>query len=401
MIIQKWPQIFMASSLGVVCLIASGCMSLPAGPPPMGPGGPVEVSVIRLEPQSLKLTTELPGRTAAYLTAEIRPQVNGIIVKRLFQEGAIVREGQVLYQIDPAPYEAALAQARANLGSAEANVPSLRAKVERYRDLVSIHAVGEQDYDDAVAALKQAEATVQSDAAAVKSASINLSYTPITSPITGRIGKSSVTVGGLVSSYQSTALATVQQIEPVYVDVVQANADVLRLRNRLASGQLKSSGAQANRVKLYLEDGSLYPIEGRLEFRDVTVDTTTGSVTIRITFPNPKQTLLPGMYVRAVVEEGVRENALLVPQQAISHDPKGAPFAWVIAKNGKAERRELEIDRAIGDQWLVSKGLFAADQVVMEGGDRLRADMQVRTVAYNAVTAAHEAAMAPPMMAGK
>jgi membrane fusion protein (multidrug efflux system) len=363
--------------------------------------GPVQVSVIKLQPQSLQLTTELPGRITAYLTAEIRPQVNGIIKKRLFQEGALVHVGQVLYQIDPALYQASLAQAKANLSSAEANLPSLQAKADRYHDLAAIHAVGQQDYDDALAALKQAQATVESDKAAVESARINLAYTPITSPITGRIGKSSVTVGGLVSSYQNTVLATVQQLEPVYVDVVQANADLLRLRARLANGQLKSSGAQSNKVKLYLEDGSLYPVVGKLEFRDVTVDTTTGSVTVRITFANPKQTLLPGMYVRAVVDEGVRPNALLLPQQSVSRDPKGLPFIWVIGADGKAERRMIEVDRAIGNQWLVSSGVSASEQVVMEGGDQLKAGMQVQAAPYKGDVTAPATAAAPQTASGK
>ena len=395
--IRKWSLISMSICLALGCLFASGCKSKPVGPPM----GPVQVSVLKLQPQPLQLSTELPGRTTAYLTAEIRPQVNGIIQKRLFQEGAMVHAGQVLYQIDPAMYQASLAQAKANLASAEANLPSLQAKTDRYRDLSAIHAVGQQDYDDAIAALKQAQATVESDKAAVESARINLAYTPITSPITGRIGKSSVTVGGLVSSYQTTVLATVQQLEPVYVDVVQANADLLRLRARLANGQLKSSGAQGNKVKLYLEDGSLYPIEGKLEFRDVTVDTTTGSVTVRITFANPKQVLLPGMYVRAVVEEGMRPDSLLLPQQAVSRDPKGLPFVWVIGADGKADRRMIEVDRAIGNQWLVSKGVSASEQVVMEGGDRLKVGMQVQAVPYKADAAAPEIAMAPQAASGK
>jgi membrane fusion protein (multidrug efflux system) len=395
--IRKWSQLPMVGSLAFVCLFTSGCKSKHAGPPM----GPMQVSVIKLQPQALQLTTELPGRTTAYLTAEIRPQVNGIIKKRLFQEGAMVHAGQVLYQIDPASYKASLAQAKANLASAEANLPSLQAKADRYHDLAAIHAVGQQDYDDAVAALKQEQATVESDKAAVESARINLAYTPITSPITGRIGKSSVTVGGLVSSYQTTVLATVQQLEPVYVDVVQANADLLRLRARLANGQLKSSGAQANKVKLYLEDGTLYPIEGKLDFRDVTVDTTTGSVIVRMTFANPKQTLLPGMYVRAVVEEGIRPNALLVPQQAVSRDPKGLPFIWVVGADGKAERRMIEVDRAVGNQWLVNTGVSASEQVVMEGGDQLKAGMQVQAVLYKGDAMTPATATTPQTASGK
>jgi len=374
----KRSQFLLFSGLGLACVFAAGCKSKPAGPPM----GPPEVSVITLQPQTLSLTTELPGRTAAYLTAEIRPQVSGIVRKRLFQEGAMVQAGQVLYEIDPAPYRASLDQARANLASAEANLPSLEAKANRYRDLVAIHAVGQQDYDDAVSSLEQAKATVASDKAAVESARINLGYTPVRSPITGHIGKSSVTVGGLVSSYQSTALATVQQIEPVYVDVVQSNADLLRLRKRLESGQLKSDASR--KVKLYLEDGTVYPVEGKLEFRDITVDTTTGSVTVRMTFANPKQVLLPGMYVRAQVEEGIKNDAILVPQQAVNHDSKGQAYCWVIGKDGRVERHNLDIDRAIGNQWLISSGLSAADQIVMEGVDRVKAGMAVRTVPYKA-----------------
>jgi membrane fusion protein (multidrug efflux system) len=344
--------------------------------------GAPNVSVITLKPQPLALTTELPGRVAAYLTAEIRPQVSGIIKSRQFKEGALVQAGQVLYMIDPAPYEATLAQSKANLASAEASVPALQAKVDRYRDLLVIHAVGQQDYDDALSSLQQAQATVDSDKAAVETARINLSYTPIRSPITGRIGKSEVTVGGLVSSYQSTVLATVQQIEPVYVDVVESNAELLRLRQDLEAGNMHSDGSAQHKVKLYLEDGSLYPQNGTLDFQDVTVGTSTSSVTVRMTFPNRNQILLPGMYVRAVVEEGIKQNAILVPQQAVSRDSKGSPYAWVVNKEGKAERRDLELDRTVGNQWLVSKGLNPSDQLIVEGGDRVQAGMPVHAVQY-------------------
>jgi membrane fusion protein (multidrug efflux system) len=356
--------------------------------------GPIEVSVLTVQPQSITLNTELPGRIAAYLTAEIRPQVNGIIKSRLFEEGALVHQGQILYKIDPAPYQASLAQARGNLSMAEANLPSLQAKVNRYRDLVAIHAVGQQDYDDAVDALKQAQATVSADKASLDSARINLSYTPVRSPITGRIGKSSITVGGLVSSYQTTLLSTVQQIAPVYVDVVQSNADLLRLRKRLESGQIKSDEIQARKVKLYLEDGSVYPVEGKLEFRDITVDVTTGSVTLRMTFANPKQVLLPGMYVRAQVEEGVKKDAILAPQQAVLRDPKGNPYSWVVGKDGHVARHNLVIDRAIGSQWLIASGLAASDQLVMEGTDRVKEGMPVRTVVFKDPTPSQ------PMTAG-
>ena len=375
------PLFVLAGCLSLFCLVDAGCKSNPAGPP-MGVMGAPNVSVIALEPRPLVLTTELPGRVAAYLTAEIRPQVSGIIKSRQFKEGALVRAGQVLYTIDSAPYEATLAQSKATLASVEASVPALQAKVDRYRDLLVIHAVGQQDYDDALSSLQQAEATVESDKAAVETARINLSYTPIRSPITGRIGKSDVTVGGLVSSYQTTVLATVQQIDPVYVDVVESNAQLLQLRKALDAGNMHSDGSARHKVKLYLEDGSLYPQNGTFEFQDVTVGSSTGSVTVRMTFPNRNQILLPGMYARAVVEEGIKQNAILVPQQAVSRDSKGTPYAWVVNRDGKAERRDLELDRTVGNQWLVSKGLNASDRLIVEGGDRVQVGMPVHAVQY-------------------
>jgi membrane fusion protein (multidrug efflux system) len=381
MFAAKRPSFLIAGCLFLLCLVEAGCKSGSPGAP-MGAMGVPNVSVIVLQPHPLALTTELPGRVAAYLTAEIRPQVSGIIKSRQFEEGALVQAGQVLYMIDSAPYEATLAQSKANLASAEASVPALQAKVDRYRDLLVIHAVGQQDYDDALSSLQQAQATVDSDKAAVETARINLSYTPIRSPITGRIGKSEVTVGGLVSAYQSTVLATVQQIEPVYVDVVQSNAELLRLRKALESGNMHSDGSARHKVKLYLEDGSLYPQNGTFEFQDVTVGTSTGSVTVRMTFPNRNQILLPGMYVRAVVEEGIKPNAILVPQQAVVRDSKGTPYAWVVNKEGKAERRDLELDRTVGNQWLVNTGLNPSDQVIVEGGDRVQMGMPVHAVQY-------------------
>lgn len=372
------------------------------GGPPVG--GPAEVGVVTVRPESLVLTTQLPGRASAYLTAEIRPQVNGIIKSRLFQEGSIVHAGQILYKIDPAPYEAAYGQAKASLATAEAelvmteaNLPSLKSRADRYRELVAIHAVGQQDYDDAAAALSQAQATVVSrrasievSRAALESARINLAYTPITAPIAGRIGKSSVTVGALTSSYQGTALATIQQINPVYVDVVQANADLLRLRKSLESGQLQHTGAQ-HKVKLKLEDGSLYPVEGHIEFRDFTVDPTTGAVTLRMTFANPHEVLLPGMFVQAVVEEGLKKDAILVPQQGVQRDAKGLPFAWVAGADARVERRSVTLDRAIGDRWLVVAGLASGDQLIVDGTSRLKAGVKVHAVPLQLGTPAGKA----------
>ncbi len=390
----KWPKYLVASGLILASLLISSCKSKTGA----APASPAEVAIVTIRPERVVLTTELPGRTSAYLVAEIRPQVNGLIQKRLFQEGANVKAGELLYQIDPAPYRAAYSQAKAGLATAEAdlvtaeaNIPALRSRAERYGGLVTIHAVGEQDYDDANAALRQAEATVKSrkasvevNRAAMESAGISLSYTPIKAPISGRIGKSAITVGALATAYQANPLAVVQQLNPIYVDVVQANAELLRLRRSLESGRLKQNGSIPSKVKLYLEDGTLYPVTGALQFRDVTVDQTTGSVTLRLVFANPKEVLLPGMFVRAVVEEGVREQAILIPQQGVSRDPKGNAIALVVGKDDKVEQRTLELDRAIGDKWLVSKGLEPDDRLIVEGIEKVRPGVRVRTVPFKA-----------------
>lgn len=376
-------------------LLGTGCKRQVT---PTQAAGPIEVATVTVAPERVVLTTELPGRTSAYLVAEIRPQVSGLIQSRPFREGAAVKAGDLLYQIDPAPYQAAydqakaaLATAEAELITAEANLPALRSRAERLKGLVAIHAVSQQDYDDACAALRQAEANlaarktaVEISRAALETARINLSYTPIRSPISGRIGKSNVTVGAMVTAYQPTPLAVVQQLDPIYVDVVQANAELLRLRQRMERGHLKSDGQVQNQVKLLLEDKTPYPLAGTMQFRDVTVDPTTGSVTLRLVFPNPKQVLLPGMFVRAVVQEGVNEEALLVPQQGVTRDVKGVPIAWVVGKDDKVEQRTLELDRAIGDKWLVTSGLAPGDRVIVEGLQRVRPGVRVRPVPFQA-----------------
>ncbi len=367
-----------AFGLGVAAAIAAAGCARRQAPPPQGP---VEVSTVTVHAQRVLLTTELPGRTCAYLVAEIRPQVNGIIQKRVFEEGKDVREGSLLYQIDPAPYQAAYDQATATLAAAEANLPATRSRAERLAGLVEIHAVGQQDHDDAQAALLRAEASVALARAAVESARINLSYTPLKAPISGRIGRSAVTVGAMVTAYQPAALAVIQKLDPIYVDVTQASADLLRLRRGLESGKLKTSGSVRN-VKLLLEDGTPYPHEGTLQFRDVTVDATTGSVILRMVFPNPDSTLLPGMFVRATVEEGVNEKAILAPQQGVSRDAKGNATALVVGKEGMVEERALELDRAIGDRWLVTGGLADGDQVIVEGLQRIRPGVAVKPVAF-------------------
>jgi membrane fusion protein (multidrug efflux system) len=325
-----------------------------------------EVATVTVARQQVLLTTELPGRTSPYLIAEIRPQVNGLIQKRLFTEGSDVQAGQELYQIDPAPFQAALDNARAIL-------PALRSRADRFKEALVDKAVSQQDFDDADAALKQAEA-------ALETARINLNYTHIVSPISGRIGASTVTDGAIVTAYQPIALATIQQLDPIYVDVPQSTTELLRLQQRLADGRLTRDGTNANQVQLILGDGTRYPLEGTLQFRDISVDPTTASVILRAVFPNPNGVLLPGMFVRAVVKEGVNDQAILIPQQVVSRDPKGNPVALIVDAAGKVGQRKLSLDRAIGSQWLVSGGLAPGDQVIAEGMQKVRPGAAVKAV---------------------
>ncbi len=320
-------------------------------PPPAPP--PPRVSVVTVRAQAVPITTELPGRVAAYRTADVRPQVNGIILKRLFVEGTEVKAGQQLYQIDPAPYQA-------SYDSAVAAQASTRALAERDKPLVEANLVTKQDYDNAVAAYLQAKA-------AVETAHINLVYTRVLSPISGRVGRSFVTEGALVTANQPTALATVQQLEPVYVDVTQPSTTLLRLRREADAGELKQNEAGKTQVWLRLEDGSDYGRPGTLEFSEVSVDPGTGSVTLRALMPNPERLLLPGMFVREQIQEGVRQGAVLAPQQGVSHDQKGEPDALVVGPDGTVELRTLQVDRAIGDQWVVNSGLKPGDRVIVEG----------------------------------
>jgi len=389
---KHWFPSITAAACILAGMLLTGCKTQQAPPQ----AGPAEVAVLTVKAERVVLTTELPGRINSYLVAEIRPQVSGLLQKRLFEEGTHVREGQILYQIDPAPYQAtydqakaALALSQSEIALAEANLPALRSRAERLKGLVAIHAVGQQDYDDAKAALDQAEANlsvrktaVEVNRANMRKASIDLSYTPIKAPISGRIGKSNITVGAMVTAYQATPLAVIQQLDPIYVDVTQASADLLRLRRSLEGGKLKQSGSGRRKVRLLLEDGTPYPATGTLQFRDVTVDPTTGSMTLRLVFPNPKQVLLPGMFVRAVVEEGVNEQAVLIPQQAVARDPKGNPIALLVNSAGKVEQRPLALDRAIGDKWLVTKGLAPGDQLIVERNQSVRAGDTVKTIAF-------------------
>ncbi len=362
-------------ALIVLIALLAACSPEGAGKPP-GPGAASpqapQVSVVTLEPRRLALTTVLPGRTSAFRIAEIRPQVNGLVLRRLFEEGSEVKEGQVLYRIDPAPFQAALDNARAALGRAEANLPAVRAREERLRALLEEGAVSRQDYDDVSAALKQATAEIAYWQAQVETARIHLGYTQITAPIAGRIGKSSITDGAIVTAYQPLPLATIQQIDPIYVDVPQSSAELLRLNRRLAAGRLKPDPQARHAVRLFLEDGTPYPHEGSLQFRDITVDPATGAVTLRMVFPNPQGVLLPGMFVRAEIHEGVLEQAILAPQPGIQRNPKGEPFAYVVDAGGKVEIRPLVLEREIGSDWLVTSGLAAGDRLIVEGLQALR-----------------------------
>ena len=334
----------------IVAVVVTACSGKKAAAPPPPPPA---VKVITLTTQSVTITTDLPGRTVPYRVADIRPQVSGVVLKRMFVEGTDVKEGQQLYQIDPALYQAAY-------DSAAATAESSRLQAERYKPLVEANAVSKQDYDNAVATAAQNKASAET-------AHINLVYTRLLSPISGRIGRSSVTEGALVTANQATALATVQQLDPIYVDVTQPSAVLLRLKRELAAGQLAQAGANQAEVHLMLEDGSTYKPVGKMQFAEVQVDQTTGSVTLRALFPNPDKLLLPGMFVREQIEEGSRTDALLVPQVAVTHNQKGDPTALVVNADNKVELRTLTTERAIGDKWLVTDGLKAGDRVIVEG----------------------------------
>ncbi len=366
-----------ATAVLVGGLILAGCGQQKAAG---GPPGPAEVVILTVSPEKIATTMELSGRTSAFRAAEIRPQVNGIIQKRLFVEGSDVKVGQELYQIDPAPFQAALDNAKAALGRAEANLPAIRSRSERFRELLVDKAVSQQDYDDATAALKQCEADVQYWKATVETARISLGYTRITAPISGRIGKSNVTEGALVTAHQPVALATIQQLDPIYVDLPQSTSELLRLQQRMADGRLNRDGKNQNRVRLMLEDGTPYPLEGTLQFRDVTVDPSTGSVILRVVVPNPKGVLLPGMFIRTVVQEGINTQAILIPQQAVSRDPKGNPLTLIVDAESKVQVRPLVLDRAMGDRWLVASGLAAGDRVIVEGIQKVRPGAPVKIV---------------------
>ena len=347
---------------------------------------PTEVGVVTLRAQPLTLTTELPGRVVAHRVADVRPQAGGVILKRLYNEGTDVQAGQPLYQIDPASYRAAYESAQAAVEKDSASVVSTTALLDRYRPLVAANAVSKQDYDNALAAQLGAAADLASAHAAAQTARINLVYTDVLAPISGRISRSAVTEGALVTANQPQALATIQQLDPIYVDVTQPSALLLRLKREYADGQLQSAGKNQAVVHLTLEDGTIYDIPGQLQFSEVTVDPGTGAITLRAVFPNPNHTLLPGMFVQEQIQEGMAEDALLVPQRGVTHNQRGEPTALVIGKDNKVEARTLITDRAIGDMWLVTDGLNPGDRLIVEGLQKIGPGAPVTGVEVSTMT---------------
>jgi membrane fusion protein, multidrug efflux system len=387
----------LAWGLRWVSLVASaligGCGHGPAG----GAGNfqaPVTVVTLRSEP--VTLMRELPGRTTAFLVAEVRPQATGIVKARLFHEGSVVKAGQPLYQLDDSLSRAQFQSSEAALAKAEAALEVARLAARRASELVKTHAISAQDHDNAIAAERQAAAEAQAVKAALETSRVNLAYTRITAPISGRIGKSTVTPGALVVAAQSAPLAVIQQLDPMYVEVSQASSEWLRLKEEVDAGRLKAGGA-GTQVGVLLENGSRYPQDGRLEFADVTVDIGTGSFALRAVVPNPNYTLLPGMYVRAILNEGIRSDAVLVPQVAITHDPKGGATALVVGAESKVEQRAVTVNRAIGDQWLVDAGLRAGDKVVVEGIQKIHPGDVVRPTEATSPAAAGPTAAAAPV----
>ena len=367
---------------GLFGAISTAALLAACHPAPQVPPRPTPQVVARtLQSRPLPLRTELPGRTSAFQVAEVRPQVGGIVRERLFQEGATVRAGQVLYQIDPAPYQAALEQAEAALASARAAARISELQLQRYRQLLPLKSISQQDFDNSEANYGQAQATIRQREAAANAARIDLARTRVTAPISGRTGRSVITPGALVSANQATALTTISQLDPIYVDLTQSSADLLRLRQSLKSGRLQQGGAGAQKVSLVLEDGSTYPLEGRMQLAEVTVDATTGSVLLRAQFPNPDALLLPGMYVRALVTEGIDARGMLVPQPAIVRDRKGGATVRIVTADSTLESRPVTLAGSINGEWLVTEGLDDGDRVVIEGANGAPPGARVEIVA--------------------
>ena len=377
---QRSRIAFFVFSALVGSVALSGCDQVAEQPKASAPAA-TPVGVVTLNSQAITLKKELPGRVSAFQIAEIRPQVSGIVQSRLFEEGTQVDKGQALYQINPDIFEAELAASRAAVARAEASIASSKSKASRYKELLAIKAVSQQDFDEADAASKQASAELLTAQAQLKSAQINLDYSHVSSPISGQISKSSVTVGALVSAGQTSALATVTQLDPIYVDLTQSSNELTKLKRALASGALGVDSTTQTDVELIMEDGSVYPHKGTLQFSEVTVDPSTGSVTLRAKFPNPEKLLLPGMYVRAEVVEGVKSDAILAPQRGVSRNTKGEPTAMVVSKNNTVESRVLKVERTLGANWLVSEGLADGDQLIVEGLQKIRPGAPVTATA--------------------
>ncbi len=358
-------------------VVLGGCVD--AKEAPQAPQPP-EVSVVTVRKSAVPVVTELPGRTSAYLVAQVRARVDGIVLKREFKEGGDVKAGQRLYQIDPAPYRATLDSALGALQKAQANLAAMSAQAERYKILIGGNGVSKQEYDNAIAAQGQAAADVASSTAAVQTARINLGYTDVVSPITGRTGPSLVTQGAYVQASAATLLTTVQQIDPIYADLTQTSVAGLQLRRDVASGQLKVNGPDQAKVTLTLEDGSRYAATGTLQFTDITVDPGTGSVTVRAVFPNPGHVLLPGMFVRASIEQGVNDNALLVPQVGVTHNPQGQATALVVGPDNKVALRTIQVSRTSGANWVVDGGLKDGERVIVAGVQKVQPGAVVRAV---------------------
>lgn len=368
------PSVILLSA----CFVLSGCDDKEVKAPLPQP----HVGVVTLKAEPLQVTTELPGRTDAYRVAEVRPQVGGIILKRNFAEGSDIRGGESLYQIDPAPYKAAYDSAQGELAKAVAAAKLAHLTVQRDKPLVGDHYVSQQEFDTAVANAQQADADVQAVRANVETARINLAYTKVTSPIDGRIGQSNVTEGALVTTEQANALATVQQLDPIYVDVTQSSNDFIRLKQAVIQGSLEKSALQTQ-VTLVMENGQPYPLKGQLQFSDVSVDESTGSITIRALFPNPQHDLLPGMFVRARIDEGMQKEALLVPQQGVARNPRGEATVMLVNAKSQVEVRNVTAAQAIGDKWLVTEGLHSGDRVIVSGLQKIRPEMTVKAEEQN------------------
>ncbi len=357
--------------------ILTGCSDQPKG----GQRPPTEVAIVTVAPERLAISNELPGRLEANRVAQVRARVPGIVLKRTFTEGSEVKAGQLLFRIDPATYQAALNSAKASLAKAEANLTQTSLKLDRYQPLVKINAISKQEFDDATAAKMQAAADVASAKAAVTTAGLNLGYASVTAPISGRIGRALVTEGALVGQGEVTQLALIQQLDTVYVNLTQSSVEVMQLRQALKSGQLKGTSKDEAKVTLVLEDGSIYPRDGKLLFSDITVDESTGTVTLRATFPNPERVLMPGMFVRARLQQAVSEEALAVPQQAVQRSNEGA-FVMVVGAEDKVEIRTVKTTASQGDRWIVTDGLKEGDRVIVEGLQKVRAGMVVKPVEW-------------------